>query len=408
MNKKWLILISGFLLSSLEGIAFTWGIMILPLVDEFAWSQAEASAPLGIFMVTSIVTLIIAGHFQDKYGASKVSAIGGLLFIAGYALTSMVEIFPNPWWVNFSYGIVTGSASGVTYACIVPPISKWFSKNTAFATSLALMGSGISTLTFAPIKAGFLIPLLGVSGTFVATGILVSLITFIAAWLSNKAEKHEPAAIKNIRNTLPLETEQSVKSDVQPSAMLKTTSFWMIWFMYLLAATGGFIALSLFPVYGEHSLGMTASDTALSLSLFSLANAFGRPIAGKLADSYGMLKVVIISYFLQAIAYIVLVVSGGFDLPLHLTSIIIGFSFAVSLAVFPVFVGNLFGLRNLGVNYGILSTAYGLAAISPSLGFMLHEHFGSYTFVLLCVGLMSAIASCIGLLMKKNDPANVH
>jgi len=400
LDKKWSILLSGFLLSSLEGIAFTWGIIILPLVYEFGWSQAEASAPLGIFMVTSIVTLILAGYLQDKYGPAKIAAFGGLVFIAGYALTSMVVLFPSPMWVNFSYGIITGSASGITYACIIPPISKWFPKNIAFATSVALMGSGISTLIFAPLKAGYLIPTFGIFGTFIITGVLVSMITFLASWLARDTKKQTPTDFFVNQDSSHYEAASFIQSETLPTKMLKTKSFWMIWSMYLLAGTGGFIALSLLPVYGEQFLSMSATDVALSISLFSLANAFGRPLAGKLADSYGMLKVMIIGYSLQALAYILLSISGNSALFLHIASVVAGISFAISLAIFPPLITKYFGLRNLGVNYGILSTAYGLAAISPSLGFMLYNFIGSYSIILIGVGVMSSISALIGFYLQ--------
>lgn len=402
MHKKWSILLAGFLLSSLEGIAFTWGILIIPLTERFGWEQSEASAPLGIFMITSIAGMIIAGYYQDKYGPAKVSAVGGLLFVLGYGLTSMLEFIPSPYWVMLTYGVIAGSASGVTYACIVPPISKWFTRNLSFAISIALMGSGISTLIFAPIKAAYLLPYFGISGTLALTGLIVSLATFIASWLVRENSSNNMSIDLEKSAVVQSETAEPTRN-ISPINMLKSHSFWMIWGMYLLVGVGGFIALSFMPIFGVEVTDLSVTEAAWTVSWFSIANALGRPLAGKLADSFGMLKIMFIGYIMQAAVYLMIPLFGDSFMFLLLTAVKAGFAFAISLTVFPVLAAKHFGLSNLGVNYGILSTAYGLAAISPSIGFVIYNRFASYSIVFVLVGLMSAIGAILAVLLHKQS-----
>jgi len=82
-------------------------------------------------------------------------------------------------------------------------------------------------------------------------------------------------------------------------------------------------------------------------------------------------------------------------------SVILGFGIASSLALFPVLTSEFFGVEHMGINYGILFSAYGFGAIAIQAGTYLHDLTGSYTPALLMAGVTSLIGTLIMIYIRK-------
>jgi len=58
---------------------------------------------------------------------------------------------------------------------------------------------------------------------------------------------------------------------------------------------------------------------------------------------------------------------------------LVGFTFGGMLTIFPVITSQLFGLKNLGVNYGFIMTAWGVGGfLGPLLGGTVRDITGTY------------------------------
>ena len=108
---------------------------------------------------------------------------------------------------------------------------------------------------------------------------------------------------------------------------------------------------------------------ALVMAL-AIGNGGGRIIAGILSDKIGRKATMCICFVLQAI--MVLLISQATkgsalaNAPaLAIISALIGANYGANLALFPSATKDFFGLKNFGVNYGLVFTAWGVG------GFML-------------------------------------
>jgi len=99
---------------------------------------------------------------------------------------------------------------------------------------------------------------------------------------------------------------------------------------------------------------------------------------------------------------------GGVEILLYLACALIGFNFGGNFALFPLATSDMFGAKNLGLNYGWVFTAYGVGGIfGPILAGVLRDASlrsgtdlqGWLTVFIIC-GIACLVAAVIGWFVK--------
>lgn len=180
---RWRIVLAGFLLALMGGMSYAWGVLVLPLMDRFGWSKAEAALPFTVFLVVFALAMVPAGRLQDRLGPRAVATAGALLYFVAYAGAALIGHVHSVWWLVATYGVLGGIACGLTYACIAPTARKWFPDKPALAVSTAVMGFGLAALVLAPLKSEYLIVVHGIEGTFLVIGAATLVVDLLAARL---------------------------------------------------------------------------------------------------------------------------------------------------------------------------------------------------------------------------------
>lgn len=396
---RWGVLFAGFLLALMGGFSYAWGIFVLPMEREFNWKKAEAILPFTVFMVTFAFTMAPAGRLQDKIGPGKVSSIGAVLFFVAYSSAALVYQFPYSWWLVLTYGIIGGTACSLIYACVAPPARKWFPDKPGFAISLSVMGFGLAATIAAPLKADYLIPTHGIYGTFFIIAIITLAVCLFAAWIiKNPPEGWVPPGWEPDKNTA---NTTLIRQESTPGEVLRSPVFWGIWSIFALVISGGFIAIGFIPAYGEQIIGLTPVEAAFAISIFAAFNGLGRPLAGFLGDRFGVLWVMIVTYFIQATTFIFFHVLATTLPTFYIASALLGWGFAVTMALFPVLTSINFGIRNLGVNYGLVFTAFGVGALAPTMGVWMLDITGRYDPIFIFVGILTGLGLVLCVILKK-------
>ena len=386
-HKRWIVLLGGFLLSLMGGMSYAWGSFVLPLVENWGWTTAQANLPFTIMII-----VIPAGWLQDKYGPTKVAMTGAVIFFIGYSLASLMNYFPSPVWLTLTYGIGVGIACGLTYSTIAPTARKWFADRPGFAVSLAVMGFGLAAVIFAPLKKE-MIKLWGVDGTLFVLGIFIAIVAFIGARLmKNPPEEWTPP---NINSDSENNFVSTAIEDIPPREFIKTPKFYILWLALAAVIGGGLTAIGLLTAYGEMELQLAPAFAALSVSFYSLANGLGRPIVGWLADRWGTIRVMMGAYVIQGSVFLMLPWVATSPLRLFVCSLLLGLGYATTFALFPVVVAKLSGTKHLGMNYGLVFSAFGLGAITSLIGSWLLDVTGSFNSAFLLAG----FATVFGLLL---------
>ncbi len=388
-RERWVVLFGGFLLSLMGGMSYAWGSFVLPLVQNWGWTTAQANMPFTVMIIVFSIAMIPAGWLQDKFGPRKVAAVGSVLFLVGYSLAALMRFYTNPLWLTLTYGGGVGIACGLTYSTIAPTARKWFADRPGFAVSIAVMGFGLAAVVFAPLKKG-MISYLGVDGTLFVIGIFVAVVAFIGARLiKNPPQEWSPPSPNNSDN------EKEEEINVKPREFIKTPRFYMLWLALASVIGGGLTAIGLLTAYGELELQLAPAFAALAVSFYSLANGVGRPVMGWLADRWGTIKVMIGVYIIQATVFIIFPWAATTPLRLFVCSLLLGLGYASTFALFPVVVAAVSGTKHLGMNYGLVFSAFGLGAITSLIGSWLLDITGSFNSAFLLAG----FATVFGLIL---------
>ncbi|MBS3948930.1 MAG: hypothetical protein KGZ57_11660, partial [Dethiobacter sp.] len=141
---------------------------------------------------------------------------------------------------------------------------------------------------------------------------------------------------------------------------------------------------------------------------FGLANGFGRPLAGLIAEKTGPMKVMFVVYSIAGVTFLLFNTIARTPITLYISAFIFGCLFATTLGLLPVLTTVGFGVKNLGAIYGALKTAFGLAAFfGPMAAAWAYDVTGTYVVpfagagVLVLVGLVIYV---FGLRIKYKMP----
>lgn len=390
--SRWSIPIAGLLVTLMGGIAYAWGVFLVPMEDRFGWVRAQAALPGSTYLAVFSISMIIGGLLQDRHGPRKVAAAGGVLFLVGYLLATQVGVIASPWWLVLTYGVIGGFACGLAYCVAVPTIRKWFPERPGFPITLGLVGFGIASVIFAPWITR-LIATVGIEQTFLILGVVTSVVTFFAAWLlrlpapdwTPSATECQASKVNGGVNILASRSEMTLRE------ALRTPLFYLLWTGFVAIIFGGLMAMMHVTPYGKQ-LGLEPADAALAMVFFGLANGFGRPIAGLVAERFGPVNVMLVTYAVTAVTYLVFNTVATNAVTLYACAFVLGLGFAVTLGLFPVLTTVSFGAKNLGAVYGALFTAFGVSAFfGPMTGALLYDRTGTYVVPFAVAGALTVV-----------------
>ncbi len=401
MEKQgWLVVFGGVLIFLMLGITYTWSVFSGPLVEKYGWSQTEVQLAFSFMLAMFALSMIPAGMIQDRKGPRIVALIGGILLGVGFIATSM---FANsPLMLYITYGILCGCGVGFAYVTPIAAGVKWFGNRKGLVSGIIVFGFGFGSLIFAPV-AQKLIEMQGITQTFLILGIVLGAVVCLGAMLL----KNPPLKPANA---------SSVSCEVGPRQMLSNTRFWTLWIMFAFSAAAGlmvignlatFAKLSFTTVHGMDKAA-AASLAALAVGALAIFNGAGRILAGWLSDRIGRQKTMLTMFGLQAILlWTVLFSSGLSPWALFASMALIGLCFGANFSLFPSATADFFGTKNMGVNYGLVFTAYGFGGIlGPQvMAYMLDAAkaskgslaVGDYATPFLLVGGLVAISAIVSL-----------
>ena len=308
--------------------------------------------------VFSLVT-IFSGKLQDKYGPRIIATAGGIFLGVGIMLsstaTSLIELY-------IYYGIIGGIGVGTAYVCPLATSLKWFPHNKGLITGISVGAFGMATLIFKPVIQ-LLISNKGVSEAFFYIGLVFMIIVVIGAQFlrlpNNDIEKKETKGQKDIKG----------EKDYTAKEMIQKREFYYIWGAFFLGTMPGLMIISLATNIGTDIVGLSSKKAANIVIIASVFNASGRVFWGLISDRIGRFKPVIIMFGLTFFSMITMGL-GFINEPIFYICVsTVVFCFGGFLSIFPSITADLFGIKNIGLNYGIIFQANGLAGIiGPLLG----------------------------------------
>ncbi|MBL7973223.1 MAG: OFA family MFS transporter [Prolixibacteraceae bacterium] len=390
-NRGWIITFAALGINLIMGALYSWGVIKKALVNDWGWTNTDAALPFTVSAAVFAFTMIFAGRAQDKYGPRVITILGGIMLGAGLIASGFATTLTT---MVLTFGVIGSIGIGLGYSAATPCAMKWFeSSKKGMIAGIVVSGVGLSPVYMTPITAG-LLNAYGIRTTFFTLGIFaIAVVILLSAFLKNPPETEEARPTHK-----PIAPEPK-GNNFTWGEILRTPQFYLLWIIYLLASTAGLMLIAHLPSIAAAQANWTTAGFMLVVIL-SIFNAVGRLGAGALSDKAGRTRAMIIVFMLQAVNMFLFMFYTSVP-TLAIGSAVAGLAYGAVFSLFPTTTADFFGMKNLGVNYGLIFTGWGTAGVvGPMLGGIVADQTGSYSNGYLVAGVFLLAATVLVGILK--------
>jgi OFA family oxalate/formate antiporter-like MFS transporter len=361
--------VTAVFMQLLVSLSYSYSVFRVPLATLHGWSKAQTIAPYRwlVFMVS--IGSILGGLWQDRRGGRVVASAGGCLIGAGFLLAARYGDTVEGLLLTF--GIPVGLGIGLAYVTPIANLLKWFPDKRGMVVGLAVMGSGLSALFWGPLVE----LLIGhdaarfhetVPRTFVIMAAIFSAAVIGIAQLY----RLPPAEWKPGGWTPPPGVQSS--RNFSTREMFTTGQFWILYATYFLGSAVGLTVIGqAAPLLQDIGMAGAPISAGVALGVLGLFNAFGRLGWGSLSDHAGRRWTLFAMSLVSITACLGFLRNATGFWPAMTGICLAAFGYAGYLALMPAMTADYFGANNVGANYGILFSAWGVC------GFVVPGYFES-------------------------------
>ncbi|CAD1473627.1 unnamed protein product [Heterotrigona itama] len=142
------IVLASFLIHVIaDGVTYSFGVFYLELLYYFEEGKGATAWIASILVGVTLCSGPISSIFVNKFGCRAVTIAGSILASACLLASMWAR---NIITLYFSIGIGTGLGFGLIYLPAIVTVTCYFEKYRSLATGIAVCGSGLGTLIFAP------------------------------------------------------------------------------------------------------------------------------------------------------------------------------------------------------------------------------------------------------------------
>ena len=403
------------------GTVYAWSLFAQPLAVAFGWSSARTTAPFAAAIFFLGVGAILGGRWQDRAGPRPVAITGAVLWGLGNLLAGLGTARLGSPWLVATFGVLGGLGLGLGYVTPVAAVTKWFPDKRGLGSGLVVMGFGLGAFFYATLlkslpafaavaaeaaalaKAGGALSTESTEvllGTFTVSGaVLLVLGGASAALVANPPPDLILPAPGMAAAALP-----GPAVDMTPAQALRRPQFWSLWAMLFLNVTAGILFISnAVPILRELT-GAAPAAASAAYGIIAVANGLGRFLWGAISDRIGRRAAYVLIYGLQVAIFLAVGGVHALGAASALFAVVL-LCYGGGFGTMPSFVADWFGTRHLGVNYGWILSAWGVAGIAgPIFVALVKDQTGSYAGALPWIAGLLACAATLPAVTRRPVP----
>lgn len=382
-TNRWLVVLGTVLIQLAAGSFYAWAIFnnafmlktggvvkvvggVKKIVGGLPAASVSFTFTLGMLCL-SLATL--AGiPLAKKYGIRRVELVAAIIYGLSIFGLMLIHKGSSIWTLWLFGGVLLGATNGVLYLATLTNAIKWFPEKKGLISGICVAAYGLGSFVFKYIDMW----VAGGNGTINAVNLnrvvlwwgILSLILGVVGSLMLVDAPDAPAASSDADNS----------NDFTPKEMLHTSQAYMMFFclttavmfMGLLGAAVTNMAAAWTQSPAEASVWAGSSAAAFFVAIVAIANTVGRFVMGWLSDIIGRKAVFFITYIIQLITLVALLVTkpGTMSMGMmYLVVLAMAFCFGGNITVFPTYVSDFFGLTHTSRNYSIIYQGFGIGAI---------------------------------------------
>jgi len=338
-RKAWIIAAGLFV-----SLFFLWGggyntspVFLGALLKAFGWSHSQVSWMPAVLVLAVGITGPIAGWLLDRIDVRIVMGSGAALTGASFIAASRATTFTEMLIAYVLIGIGLGASAWLPASVV---IANWFGEHRGTALGLATAGmeSGGMVLAF---TAGYIISQYGWRAAYFALSIpaLVLVLPFLAIVVRGRPEETEQKADESSEPLQGLEVAEAIRS----------RAVWMLFVAQLLWGLSAGAVIH-FVAYLT-GIGYTLRFATAAYGALAGLAALGKPTMGVLGDRIGGKNALGIALLLVAMSHI-LVLGAEHAWLVVVYLLVAGIAIASPVALVPLVLTELVGLKRFGTIYG--------------------------------------------------------
>jgi MFS family permease len=414
LYNRWIVASAATVMMTALGTVYGWSLFANPLVAAFHWSATTTMWAFSIAIFALGAGAVCGGRWQDRVGPRSVAFAGVMLWALGNILAGLFTARLGPAWLYMTYGVIGGFGLGMGYVSPVAMVTKWFPDRRGLASGLVLTGFGLGAFFY-----DLLVPLFppfahaaadaarylgggramsaadvnAIMGVFVWSGVVYAIVGGLCAVVL----RDPPEAYGRRRS----DPSPHRGRHYTPSEVLRTPHFYVLWTMLFFSVTAGILVIShAVPIFSNLT-GAAPAVAAPVVGVLAVFNGVGRILWGGISDRIGRNLAFALILGIQAIVFAAM--------PSLHVPFLAAAAFAIvllcnggSFGTMPAFNADYFGTKYMGLNYGMIITAWGCAGVAgPLLAAWVKDATGSYTATLLPVAAMLLVATALPALVRK-------
>ena len=436
-RNRWTIASAAAVVMMMIGTVYSWAIFTQPLLVAYRWDLAVTTWTYSIANFSlAAIGAVVGGFWQDKAGPRNVAIVGMALWGGGNVLAGIgTPIFGAP-WLYASYGFIGGIGAGMAYITPLAMVTKWFPDKKGLAGGLVAGAFGLGAFAYnqlIPRLAGFHQAALHAGGfiaaqaaaraarapfdsamlsaaqtptaadigavmrVFVMSGVVFLTVGLLAASLF----RNPPRGYRISGHAV---ASLSANCGHSPSQVVAMPQFYLLWMQLFVNVIGGITIISNSVSILAELTKVSAAAVAPLFGLVSVFNAIGRLLWGTLSDRIGFNHSFAAMFFFQAVTLFLLSNVHEFNFALAGFSVIL-LCCGGGFGTMPSYNAQYFGTRFMGLNYGLILSAWGLAGlIGPILAARAKDLTGSFTGMLPITAMVLLMSVILPFITKKPSP----
>lgn len=375
---------SAFLITFITcGINFSFGVLILPIVNEMGWSRGLVSSVMLVAGGVYCVTLLAVGPLSERYGYRRLLAASLASMGIGLLLSSQIH---QLWQLYIFNGLFIGLSIAASYAIPAAVVALWFTKRQGLALGVATLGVSLGT-AFVPPCISWLIGMLGWRTALAIAGVAAMAIGIPAALLIR-----QPPTVGQQEGADDSEGMDYESEGLMLGEAVRSRAFWMLFGTLLIFLTAlSLIMLHLVPCAIDAELEPV--QAAFLLTLVGIAGIAGRLISGVASDRYGARPVMFCGLALLALITLMLALRRH-DWFFYLFAALFGLGYSGVATMMVRMTRYIFGNRALGSIFSVLMVADGIGmGLGPWLAGYIFDLTGGYSLTFMGVAVALALAA---------------
>lgn len=386
-QAHWRVVIPAFVgIMLCSAHAYTLGVMIGPLEQEFGWPRAQIAGGLLIVAVLALVIAPLMGSAVDRIGARPIALAGVALYSAALASLSLAGGNVLSWWALWIFLALAGvMIMPVVWLAV---INGYFFASRGLAMAVALAGTGMGAAVL-PMLTNSLLEVFGWRGAYLSLGVISAAICLPLTYFLFHPVRGKPAGAYSA-NQADGQNAASMPAPA-PTARIQMTSprFLKLGAAAIIFAVGiSALTANLVPVLIAE--GLTPARAAAIAGLLGIGSLCGRLIGGYLLDRFDGNKVAAVSVLLPIAPALILLGSDQSEAWAAVACLIVGLSVGAEVDACAYLAARHFGTRNFGALFGTINgmLLFG-TGLAPLLANFVYDFSGSYDPVL--VGLIPVL-----------------